>query len=71
MWAMARTGIAFNVMSAVVDQRRDDLFHVKCDALLRLLYPLAGRRVILRADYDLYEFTAYVYRYPVSEREGQ
>ena len=68
MWKMARFGMAFNVMSAVVDWRRDDLFHVPSDALLEMLYAIAGRRVILRADYDLYEYTAYVYRRPVAAR---
>jgi SAM-dependent methyltransferase len=69
MWAMTRVGMAFNVMSAVVDWQRDDLFHVETDALLRWLYELTGaRRVILRADYDLYEYTAYVYRAPLAER---
>ncbi|MEM0921454.1 MAG: class I SAM-dependent methyltransferase [Pseudomonadota bacterium] len=68
MWAMTRHGMAFNVMSAVVDWQREDLFHVECDALLRWLYELAGRRVILRADYDLYEYTAYVYRAPIASR---
>ncbi len=68
MWKMARVGIAFNVMSAVVNRQREDLFHVPGDALLEMLYPMAGRRVILRADYDLYEYTAYVYRQPVGAR---
>ncbi|WP_424971357.1 class I SAM-dependent methyltransferase [Dinoroseobacter sp. S76] len=68
MWEMTRHGMAFNVMSAVVDWQREDLFHVESDALLRWLYGLAGRRVILRADYDLYEYTAYVYRSPIAER---
>lgn len=68
MWKMARVGIAFNVMSAVVDWQREDLFHVPCDTLLEVLYSIAGRRVILRADYDLYEYTAYVYRQAVGAR---
>jgi hypothetical protein len=69
MWAVTGRGMAFNVMSAVVDWRRDDLFHVEADRLLGLLYRLTGsRRVILRADYDLYEVTAYVYRDPVAGR---
>lgn len=68
MWAMTGTAMAFNVMSAVVDWRRDDLFHVEADRLLAFLHRLAGRRVILRADYDLYEYTAYVYRAPVGAR---
>lgn len=68
MWAMTGTAMAFNVMSAVVDWRRDDLFHVEADRLCAFLYRLAGRRVILRSDYDLYEYTAYVYRDPVGAR---
>lgn len=71
MWAMARVGIAFNVMSAVVDWTRDDLFHVSADALLERLHALAGRRVVLRADYDLYEYSAYVYRQPIGERSAE
>jgi hypothetical protein len=69
MWAMTGRAMAFNVMSAVVDWRRDDLFHVEADRLLAFLYRLGGgRRVILRADYDLYEYMAYVYRDPVAGR---
>ncbi|MGZ9809202.1 class I SAM-dependent methyltransferase [Pseudoroseicyclus sp. H15] len=66
MWALADRGIAFNVMSDVVDWRRDDLFHVPTDKLLAFLYRLAGRRVVIRADYGLYEYTAYVLRPSVS-----
>ena len=68
MWQMCRVGMAFNVMSAVVEWQRDDLFHVPSDQLLEFLYPMAGRRVILRSDYDLYEYTVYVYRQPLVER---
>lgn len=68
MWALADRGIAFNVMSAVVDWRRDDLFHVPADRLLALLHGIAGRRVVLRADYDLWEMTAYVWRDPPATR---
>ncbi|MBL4810822.1 MAG: class I SAM-dependent methyltransferase [Rhodobacteraceae bacterium] len=68
MWAMADKGIAFNLMSAVVDWQRDDLFHVEIDRLLGFLYPLAGRHVVIRADYGLYEYTVYVYRAPPALR---
>lgn len=68
LWPVARRGLAFNVMSDVVDWRRDDLFHVPMDRLARHLFALAGRRVVLRNDYDLYEYTAYVYRHPVADR---
>ena len=68
LWPFARRGMAFNVMSAVVDWTRDDLFHVPQDALCAELFRLAGRRVVLRNDYDLYEYTAYVFRDPAAGR---
>lgn len=62
VWPQVRRGIAFNVMSKVVDWERDDLFHVPMDDLARLLHRLSGRNVRFRADYGLYEYTAYAYR---------
>ena len=55
-------------MSNVVDWRRDDLFHVSMDHLASRLFALAGRMVVFRNDYDLYEYTVYVYRSPVQDR---
>jgi dTDP-4-amino-4,6-dideoxygalactose transaminase len=63
-WPHVRCGIAFNVMSNVVDWERDDLFHASMDDMARLLHGLAGRRVRLRADYGLWEFTCYAWREP-------
>lgn len=68
LWPSTRRGLAFNVMSDVVDWRRDDLFHVSMDRLASRLFALAGRRVVFRSDYDLYEYTVYVYRSPVQDR---
>lgn len=68
LWPSTRCGLAFNVMSDVVDWRRDDLFHVSMDRLASRLFALAGRRVVFRNDYDLYEYTVYVYRSPVRDR---
>jgi dTDP-4-amino-4,6-dideoxygalactose transaminase/SAM-dependent methyltransferase len=62
MWVVARRGIAFNLMSTVVDWTRPDLFHVSYDETAALLHRLAGRNVVLRADYGLHEYTAYAYR---------
>ncbi len=62
IWPHVSRGMAFNVMSKVVDWERDDLFHVPMDDLAALLYELAGRKVVFRSDYGLYEYTAYVYR---------
>ena len=62
VWPKVRRGIAFNVMSKVVDWERDDLFHLPMDDAARLLHRLAGRRVRFRADYGLYEYTAYAFK---------
>jgi dTDP-4-amino-4,6-dideoxygalactose transaminase len=59
IWPYVRRGIAFNVMSKAVDWEREDLFHVSYDDVARFLHGLAGRSIQLRADYGLYEFTAY------------
>jgi dTDP-4-amino-4,6-dideoxygalactose transaminase len=61
-WPHVRRGLAFNVMSTAVDWEREDLFHVPMDRLARLLHDMAGRRVRMRADYGLYEYTAYAFK---------
>lgn len=55
-------GIAFNVMSKHVDWERDDLFHLPFDLLAAWLTADVSRNFVLRNDYGLYEYTAYVYR---------
>ncbi len=60
VWPRVRCGMAFNVMSKVVDWEREDLFHLGLDELAVFLHRLAGRRLTFRADYGLYEYTAYV-----------
>lgn len=62
LWPRVRHGMAFNVMSAHVDWQRDDLFHLGFDTLAALLTREFGRHFVLRNDYGLYEYTAYVYR---------
>ena len=62
IWPQVRRGIAFNVMSKCVEWERNDLFHASMDQIAGLLHDLAGRRVLLRADYGLYEYTAYAYK---------
>ena len=63
-FATARIGLAFNAMSPHVDRTRDDLFHWPLDDLLAFLTAKVTRHVAIRADYGLYEFTAYLYREP-------
>lgn len=62
VFAKARTGIAFNVMSKQVDWERDDLFHVPFDRLAAFLTARLTRHFVFRHDYRLYEYTTYVYR---------
>lgn len=65
VWPQVRRGMAFNLMSNIVDWRREDLYHASMDDTARLLHELAGRRVRIRADYGLFEFTAYASRDPL------
>ena len=58
----ARVGIAFNVMSTHVDWERDDLFHLPMDLLAAFLVKNMSRDFVIRNDYQLYEYTTYVYR---------
>lgn len=62
VFARAREGIAFNVMSKHVDWERDDLFHLSYDELARFVVGRLSRHHVIRADYGLYEYTAYVYK---------
>lgn len=64
VFSFARVGLAFNVMSLHVDWQRDDLFHVPFDMLATFLRSNLSRHFTFRADYGLYEYTAYVYREP-------
>jgi dTDP-4-amino-4,6-dideoxygalactose transaminase len=70
LWPQVQRGLAFNVMSKVVDWEREDLFHLPMDDAARLLHRLAGRQVRMRADYGLYEYTAYAYRGEPWRRPG-
>jgi len=62
VFAKARRGLAFNVMSKQVDWERDDLFHVPFDALATFLTSEVSRHFVIRHDYGLYEYTVYIYR---------
>lgn len=55
-------GIAFNVMSPVVDWYDDKLFYLSIDQILEYICKNLSRHVIIRHDYGLYEYTIYVYK---------
>ncbi len=64
VFAKARCGIAFNVMSKQVEWERADLFHLPLDLLTGFLTRELSRHFVIRHDYGLYEYTTYVYRLP-------
>ena len=48
-------GVAFNVMSPVVDWRRDDLFHLPFDTMARFVGGALSRHFVVRHDYGARE----------------
>ncbi|MEI7899369.1 MAG: class I SAM-dependent methyltransferase [bacterium] len=62
VFAKARIGIAFNVISKQVDWERDDLFHLPLDQLAWFLKKNLTRYFVIRNDYGCYEYTTYVYK---------
>jgi SAM-dependent methyltransferase len=62
LFARARIGIAFNVMSKQVEWEREDLFHLPFDALASFLTTSISRHFVMRHDYGLYEYATYVYK---------
>lgn len=63
-FALARIGLAFNVMAKNVDYEGEGLFHLSYDEAARVLTESLSRHFVVRADYGLYEYTCYVYREP-------
>jgi SAM-dependent methyltransferase len=57
-----QVGMAFNVMSPVVDWTCDNLFYLSVDKILRFVCLNLSRNVVIRHDYGLYEYTVYVYK---------
>jgi SAM-dependent methyltransferase len=62
VFASARVGLAFNVMSKHVDWERADLFHLPFDTMAAFVSKALARNFVIRNDYGLYEYTVYVYR---------
>lgn len=61
-WSRCNEGIAFNVMTKLVDWEREDLFHVGFDAMTQFVTKNLGRHFVIRQDYGMYEYTTYVYK---------
>ncbi len=70
LFSVTRVGLAANFTSSHVDWERDDLLHVPVDDLLAFATERLTRHVVIRHDYPLYEYTAYVYREPATARSS-
>ena len=65
-----RSGIAFNVMSTLVDWERSDLFHLPIDTMSTFVWKHLSRHFVVRHDYQAFEYTTYVYRHPLTAMDG-
>jgi SAM-dependent methyltransferase len=70
VYPKTRVGLAVNFMSKQVDWEREDLFHLPMDTLASFLARQISRHFVIRHDYGLYEYTAYVYREPIVAAYG-
>ena len=61
MFALARKGIAFNIMTKRVDFEADNLFYRSPEEILKKALDYS-RKVKLDHAYPLYEFTTYIYK---------
>lgn len=67
-YPFAKKGLAFNVMSKLVDWERTDLFHMPLDQLSQFIAKNLSRNFVIRNDYGLYEYTVYVYKKSIKDR---
>lgn len=59
---VVKVGLAVNFLSTHVDWQREDLFHLEFDKLAGFIYKNLSKKLVIRQDYGLYEYTSYVYR---------
>ncbi len=69
MFAQANKGVAFNLLSPLVDYEQDISFHPRFDRLLPLVTGLT-KRFTLRHDFVPYEFAVYMYKKSEINNEG-
>lgn len=60
-YAACEKGVSIDMMTAYVDFREDRLFYYSPEEIFRFSKTLT-KRVLLRHDYPLFEFTVYLYR---------
>ena len=62
LFNLCKIGLAVNFMSITVDWKRNDLFHLSMDNLVRFVTKKLSRNFIIRNDYNLYEYTIYIFK---------
>ncbi len=62
LYTKINIGLAFNVMSPIVDFKRDDLFYLSFDKLGYFLKNNLSRHYVINNHYKLWEYTTYVYK---------
>ena len=62
LFNLCKIGLAVNFMSINVDWKRNDLFHLSIDNLVRFVTKKLSRNFIIRNDYNLYEYTIYIFK---------
>jgi SAM-dependent methyltransferase len=62
LFKLCKIGLAVNFMSINVDWKRKDLFHLSMDNLTDFVTKKLTRNFVIRNDYNLYEYTIYIYR---------
>lgn len=62
MFSLASTGIAFNMLTSCVDYKDPNLFYQPPGETMDFCIQNMSRRVVIRHDYPLWEYTVYVYR---------
>jgi SAM-dependent methyltransferase len=62
MFALARRGVAFNMMTSYVSYEDAHLYYAPPAEMLDFCVRNLSRRVVIRHDYPLWEYTLYVYR---------
>ena len=55
-------GLSFNVMSPIVDFKRDDLYYLSYDELGLFLKKNLSKNFVINNNYQLWEYTTYVYK---------
>jgi UDP-2,4-diacetamido-2,4,6-trideoxy-beta-L-altropyranose hydrolase len=64
LYNLCRKGIAVNFLTEYVDWKEKDLYYCKISEMMNFCVSNLSRWFVIRHDYQLYEFTIYIYKEP-------